>query len=93
MSPRTLTCDLPAERSDGCIACQPGGPVEIGVITGKVSQTMGLHDSDDQSVAGEKFKLLAHKCGSFQKPLRNRNHLNVQLGRQGIVAEKWSTSR
>ena len=49
-----------AERSDRSIACQPRNTVEIRVVTGEAGQPMGLHDSDDQGVAGEKFELLTY---------------------------------
>ena len=46
---------------DRLIPRQPGYAVEVGIVTGEVGETMGLHDRDNQGVAGEEFELLARE--------------------------------
>jgi hypothetical protein len=80
MSRRTSMGDVPAEGSDGRIAYQPRNTVEIGIVTGEVGETMGLHDRDDQGIAIEELERLARQRRSFQERSRDGNHLDVQLG-------------
>ena len=46
---------------------QPGYPVEVGIVTGEVGETMGLHDRDDQGVAGEESRTAGSRGRSFQE--------------------------
>src|SRR3954470_23286301 len=61
MAPRVLISEPADQRSEGGIADEPRNAVEIGVVTGEMGQTMGLHDRDDQGVSGKKLELPAHQ--------------------------------
>jgi hypothetical protein len=62
------------------VARQPWHAVEIGVVTGEVSQTMSLHDRHNQGVATEKLVLLAKRRGRHDQRLRDRHHLDAKGG-------------
>src|SRR5208337_4827957 len=65
-------------KSDWCIARQPRDTIEVGIITGEVGQTMGLHDRDDQGVTHEQFVLLADQSRGFDKKWSDRGDLDSQ---------------
>ena len=49
---------------DWIIPHQPGHPVKVGIVTGEVSETIGLHNRDNQGVAGEVHVPLTAEAGS-----------------------------
>ena len=70
--------DLPAQRSDGRIACQPGNTVEVRIVTGEVGETTGLHDRDDQGITHEQLMPLAHEGCSLDQGRSDRNGLDSE---------------
>ena len=66
---------------------QPGYPVEVGIVTGEVGETMGLHDRDDQGVAGEELSCwLARVAAST----RGGVMATAWMPRSGICAMAWT---
>ena len=57
---------------------QPGYPVEVGIVTGKVGEAMGLHDSDNQGVTGEELEPASSRPG-IPPPLRGPGQRSSRL--------------
>jgi hypothetical protein len=87
----------PDERRDGNAAMtpfldwliprQPSYPVEVGIVTGEVGETMGLHDRDDERITHELLMLLTHgSCSST----RGGVMATVWIPKSGICATAWT---
>src|SRR5260370_349605 len=61
------------------VARQAGDAVEVGVVTGQLGQTIGLHDRHDQGVVTEQSGLLAYGCRSGDHISGNHQNLDAIL--------------
>ena len=69
----------------------PGDAVEVGIVTGELGQTVGLHDGDDQRVAGQQARLPAHVDGRGHLAAGDRQ--DIDADEEEVVAPAAAVGR